>query len=210
MKTVVTVMAMILACSLNAQTISFGPTAGFGHSFLSIKNNTFDKKFFPSSNIGAKITYSIATHWNIGADMKLSGEGGKFNGDFNGDNYEHTYRADYIRIPFQGTYLFGKPLDAMRPKISVGPTLGFLIGGESTLDVNGEEVSALKTKDVFEGFDFGLNSALGVNFRLAGGKWLNADISYYHGFTNISATVSTIKNRNFGINIGMMFPIGNP
>jgi|ERR1044071_9171266 hypothetical protein len=210
MKTLVTALVLMLACSVNAQTLSIGPVAGFGHSSLSIKNIPFDKQFFPSFAAGAKIIYSIGSHWGISTDLKVTGEGGSFKGDVSGDNYESRYRAHYIRIPIQGIWYFGKSDDMIRPKFTLGPALGFLIGGKSTVDINGEETSSADTKDVLEGFDFGVNSAFGINFRLPGNKWLITDITYYHGVSNVSASVGTIKNRTLMLNVGLIFPIGMP
>lgn len=211
MKTLVTVIVVFVLSlsSLKAQHISIGPTAGFGHSYLNVEESNLSNKFFPSYNAGFKFVYSIVSHWGVSVDLKFAGEGGKASGNVLGDEFETKIRAHYIRIPIQGIYFFGKLGDAMRPKISLGPALGLLIGGEATQKMNGQEISSLKTRDVLEGFDFGINTALGANFRLKGDKWLNTDITYYHGLTNISASVSTIKNRSIGLNIGLTFPIGN-
>ena len=210
MKLVAVATVMLLSFySVCAQTISLGPTAGFGHSTVSVKDSPLDKEFFPAYNFGAKLVYSIVYHWGISVDVKFSGEGGKLTGNMGGLEYEHKYRAHYIRIPFQGVYFFGKLGNPVRPKIALGPAIGFLVGGDATERVNNEQTSTLKVKDVLEGFDFGINGAFGANFRLKGDKWLNADITYYHGLTNISASVENIKNRNIGLNIGILFPIGN-
>jgi hypothetical protein len=210
MKTQVTALVMMFVCSVNAQTLFIGPVAGFGHSFLSIKNNSFDKQFFPSFAAGAKIVYSIGSHWGVSTDLKVTGEGGRFKGDLAGDEYESKYRAHYIRIPFQALYYFGNPGGMIRPKVALGPALGFLIGGKSTVDINGEETNSFDTKDVLEGFDFGVNSAVGINFRLPGNKWLNTDIMYYHGVSNVSASVTNIRNKTLAINVALIFPIGIP
>lgn len=203
------VAAVLFFCisSLQAQTISLGPTAGFGHSYLKIKDSDLDSKFFPAYNFGAKLVYSIKTHWGISADLRFSGEGGKLTTKAS-SSFERKYRADYIRIPFQGIYFFGKLGDAVRPKIALGPSLGFLIGGKTTESIDDMSIT-LKTKDVLEGFDFGVNASFGANFRLKGDKWINADITWYHGITNISGSVSNIKNRNIGFNIGLLLPFND-
>jgi outer membrane protein W len=203
-----TVAAVLFFCtsSVQAQTISLGPTVGFGHSSLKIKDSELNSKFYPSYNIGAKLVYSIKSHWGISADLKLSAEGGKLKANMTPD-FKRQYRAYYVRIPFQGVYFFGKLDDPVRPKISLGPSLGFLIGGKTTETINVDAIS-VKTKDLLEGFDLGINTSFGANFRLKGDKWLNADITYYHGITNISGFVNNIKNRSIGFNIGILFPIG--
>jgi hypothetical protein len=208
MKRIMILMMLIASFTfLQAQTLSIGPTAGFGHSSLSTTNNSFNKKFFPAYNIGAKMVYSFVHTWGIGVDIKFSGEGGKSVGDAVGGEYEYKYRANYIRVPVQAIYFFGKLGDAIRPKISLGPSLGFLIGGESVEKLNGVRNNSVNTSNVFDGFDFGISAAAGANFRLGGDKWLNTDFTYYYGLSNISSSASTIKNRSLGINIGVTFPI---
>lgn len=53
------------ATSLTAQHITIGPTAGFGHGWLSTDNTSTTEKnrFFPAYNVGAKLLYSIMSHW---------------------------------------------------------------------------------------------------------------------------------------------------
>lgn len=209
MKTVVFVFIFLFSVTvIPAQHISIGPTAGFGHTWLSGGDSGFDNEFYPSYNGGLKLVYSTRTNWGFSADVKFSGEGGEKSGAIAGTDYEFAYRANYVRVPVQAIYFFGALGKAVRPKISLGPSLGFLAGGEITQRTDGTETSSMKTKDAFNGFDIGLNGAAGANFRLGGGKWLNTDITYYHGFTNIRDAGPGMRNRNLGINVGVLFPVG--
>lgn len=201
-------MLFFSVSALHAQHLSFGPTVGFGHTWLSVKDATYDNKFYPAYNAGAKLVYSTNTNWGFSADVKFSGEGGKIEDELAGDMFEYQYRANYIRVPVQGIYFFGKTGNAVRPKISLGPSLGFLVGGEISTKENGVETSTVKTNDVFDGFDVGANAAVGANFSLGGGKWLNTDIGYYHGFTNVSDMSPRVRNRNVSLNVGLLFPLG--
>lgn len=211
MKSFLSIITIVISLSLNAQTLSIGPVAGFGHSYLSMEDdNGPGNKFFPAWNAGVKLVYSIVSHWGISVDLKLSGEGGKTENVVLGDTYTFKYRANYVRLPIQGVYFFGKLGDPVRPKLSFGPSLGFLVGGKTKVSISNDPATgSFDTKDLFDGFDFGLNGAAGANIRLKGDKWLNTDITYYHGLSNASASVSSIKNRSIGINVGLTFPIGN-
>jgi hypothetical protein len=115
-------------------------------------------------------------------------------------------RLNYIRVPLQGIYFFGKYGERVRPKIFLGPSFGFLVGGKSTVYSNGDEIAEEKAKELVKGLDFGAIAGAGLNVRIAPATWLNADISYYHGFANI-AEIDDMKNRNLGINIGVTFPL---
>ena len=192
------------ATAINAQNLSLGPTAGFGHAWATTSGIEADKQFHGAYNIGGKLVYSFMSHWGVSADVKFSGEGVNIGND---QDDKIVIRANYLRIPLQGIYFFGDYGQAVRPKISLGPSFGFLTGGKTKLYEDGEVVNEGKTKDVLDGFDFGLTGAVGANFRIAEATWLNADIAYYHGLTN-TAKSGEFKNRNIGINIGVLFPLG--
>jgi len=195
---------IMMAFGATAQHLSLGPTAGFGHSWLSDDATSRDSRFHPSYNIGGKLVYSTLTNWGFSLDAKFSGEGGTI-----GDNSDDKTKLNfnYIRVPVQAIYFFGKVGNAIRPKVSLGPSFGFLVGGKIKQYVNGNVVSEVKAKDVVKSFDLGINGAVGLNFRISKATWLNADLSYTHGLTNI-AKGADIKQRNLGLNVGVLFPIG--
>ncbi|MET0637593.1 MAG: porin family protein [Chitinophagaceae bacterium] len=213
MKKILSLLAIILiAGTLNAQNLSFGPTLGFGHGWLSVPDDAedFNRDFHPTYNIGAKLVYSFVSDWGISADVKFSSEGGKFSNSDGGEQ-EQIFRLNYIRVPIQGIYFFEQLGDRVRPKVFLGPSFGFLVGGENKTKIDGETVQTQKAKDVAKTFDFGLNGGVGANFRIDGNKWLNADITYAHGLTGIFdedvSSSENYKNRGIGINIGLLFPI---
>ncbi|MBO9658001.1 MAG: PorT family protein [Chitinophagaceae bacterium] len=205
MKRIMIVLALASgAMSVHAQNLSLGPTVGFGHAWTSSDNGGVNGRFHPSYNLGGKLVYSFVSHWGISADVKFSSEGETLGAD--NDN-KTVYRANYIRVPLQGIYFFGDYGNKVRPKISAGPSLGFLVGGESSVYTNGNQTNVVKTKDYLNSFDFGLTGAVGMNIRVAKATWLNADIAYYHGLTDVVDNASA-KNRNIGVNVGILFPIG--
>ncbi|MBN8877236.1 MAG: PorT family protein [Sphingobacteriales bacterium] len=204
-KFMIVLVVAVSATTIHAQNLSFGPTAGFGHSWTSSDNGSQNGRFHSSYNIGGKLVYSFISHWGVSADVKFSSEGETLG--LNNDN-KTVMRANYIRIPLQGIYFFGDYGNRLRPKISVGPSFGFLVGGETKQHADGRVVSTIKTKDLAENFDFGLTGAAGLNYRLTRGTWLNADIAYYHGLTDMASSAVDAKNRNIGVNVGVLFPLG--
>jgi hypothetical protein len=206
-----TVATLFAAQAQIKQRFSIGPTAGFGHSWLSADPQLggYDSKFHSAYNIGAKLVYSIENHWGLSADLKYSSEGGQFKEEANDDNLV-IYRANYIRLPLQGIYFFNDYGDKVRPKISFGPSFGFMVGGDSKTEMGGETITEVDSKDLFKGFDFGLNAAVGTNLRLSPATWLNADVTYYHGLTNVAEPGGIDwKNRGLGLNVGVLFGIGD-
>ena len=194
------------ATSLSAQHISVGPTVGIGHSWLNNNVTTGGKNlFFPTYNAGIKLVYSIESNWGVSADLKFSGEGGSRGVD---DNNKIVDRLNFLRIPIQGIYFFGKYGDKIRPKVSFGPSFGFLVGGKEKIYSNGKMVQEFPNKNNFNKMDIGLNAAVGANIRICKSTWLNTDLTYYHGLTDISKGVSNLKLRGIGINVGLLFPFG--
>ena len=217
MKTlVVIVIATILfSTPLYSQNLSAGPVKGFGISTVNITDNSaggLDKKFFPSFIIGGKFVYSFVSNWGVTAGVNLSREGGRLKGTLGGNNeYDYTYDAYYIRVPMQGIYFFGKLGDLVRPKIAVGPSVGFLVGGKSKFEVNEQPGNKVSTTDIMEPFDAGILSTAGLNVQIIRSRdiWLNSELSYYHGLTNSNSSGSgNFSNRNLQMTMGIMFPLG--
>ena len=195
------IAALLGSCTLgvNAQkNVSLGIVGGFGHSW--IKGGEGDNAYKPSGSFGGKIMYSAHEHIGIGADLLYSIEGGKREIG----NLSATTRLNYIRIPVTGSYFFGQFGDRLRPKVSLGPSVGFLLGGKQ--EMNGIEDDDIK--DQFKKIDFGLHANAGLHYRIVSNTWLVGDIQYYHGLTDISEVSTKHKNRNIGLNVGVMFGIG--
>ena len=194
--------AIGLAANAQKQNLSFGPTAGFGHAWIS---NVPNSQYKPAGNVGVALTYSSLPHLGFGTEVKYSIEGSK--SESGSREYETT--LDYIRVPLKVMYFFGDYGNRLRPKVALGPSFGFLVGGNSKVTDNDVQLFKTDAKDLYKGFDVGLTASAGLNYRLIQNTWFVADVNYYNGFSNISETVNNKnKNRNLGINIGVNFGIG--
>jgi outer membrane protein W len=193
-----TTTAMFCILLTHAQlNLSAGPNAGFGHTLTS---GGGDNKYQPAGNFGVAFVYSHNNHVGLGIDLKYSIEGGKK--EF--ANVDVTTRLNYIRIPVKGIYFFRDYGASFRPKISLGPSFGFLVGGK-------QEAGSVETdaKDLYNSFDIGLLGSVGFHYNLVTNTWLHFDVSYYHGFSDVSDAVEKNKNRNIGINLGVAFGIAH-
>ncbi|MBU7577798.1 MAG: PorT family protein [Flavihumibacter sp.] len=202
----ITLAALTISGSVMAQdNLSLGGTAGFGHTWLS---NSTNSRYQPAGNLGLSLTYSTETNWGFGADLKWSIEGGKTSTP----NFTSTTRIDYVRVPLKLMYFFGERGNAFRPKLTVGPSVGFLIGGKNeATTIAGDTKTTVETNasDFAKSFDLGVAASAGFNYRLVERTWLNVDLNYYHGLTDIMEAASIDqKNRNIGINVGVSFGIG--
>lgn len=188
--------AVCFASSFSQLNLSLGPNAGFGHTWM---NGSGANQYQPAGNFGLALVYSHNNHVGVGVDLKYSIEGGKK--EF--ANLTTTTRLNYVRIPVKGIYFFRDYGASFRPKISLGPSFGFLVGGS-------QEIESIKTdaKDIYNSFDVGLLGSAGFHYNLVTNTWLHFDVSYYHGLSDVSEATEKNKNRNIGVNLGVAFGIG--
>ncbi len=196
--------ALFSSSKLSAQdNMSLGPIAGFGHSWISGSDN----KYQPAGSVGITFTYSPIAHLGFGADLLYSIEGGKWQAGAN----NIITKADYIRMPLTVKYFFGQVGDRLRPRIQLGPSFGFLIGGHQVVETadKEEQLSRTATMDILKSVDVGIAVGAGLNYRLMQKTWLLADVSYYNGLTKVyNNTAVDGRNRNIQFNLGVAFGIG--
>jgi len=171
---------------------SIGPAVGFGHT--GIRNMGGTDQFKEHWEAGVIMNYSQWEHFGLGADILFSTEGGRAEND----NRETDLTMQYIRVPVKFTYFFRDMDEAFRPKITVGPSMGFLT--EAHQHIEGEETTTVTSS--FEKFDFGLHAGIGFNYKLGTNLWLNTDIGYYNGLTQV---YPNRFNRNLALKVGLAF-----
>jgi opacity protein-like surface antigen len=196
---------LLLACSFEgqaqklAQHISLGPIAGVGHSWVS---NTEDQELKLSGQLGIALIYSTKTHFGWGIDLAASHEGLKWE-DAAGNDM--SVDPTYVRVVPKAYYFFGKYGNAVRPKVYIGPSIGFKLAEDHYYngDRLSENTAVVSDEDVFDNIDLGLTAGAGLNVRLKQGMWLNMDGGYYHGLVDV--TDADQMNRNLKFNVGLMF-----
>lgn len=193
----------LLVISEKAQaqsTFSLGPVVGFGHSGIS--NASSDNAVFkPSVQAGLTMIFSNQSNLGFGADILYSLEGAKR--EAGGNTFD--YSLSYLRIPLRVSYFFSDPNSSFRPKVSVGPSFGFLMGAKSEIKNDLGSFSS-SNKDGLNSVDIGLNVAVGFNYALATKMWLNAELGYTQGFVDvIDAGSDSNLNNNLGLKVGLAF-----
>lgn len=164
---------------------SIGVKGAFGHSFLMPYSKP---SFMPSWDAGLSAIYSPFEHLGFGLDATYSREGVKFETP----EYISTTELDYIRVPVKVIYFFRDYDKDFRPKVAIGPTIGFL--------TNKGDNSGYNTTDI------GANASLGFNYRLLRAVWLNMDASYYQGLTDVyKSNNEKDLNGNVRLNLGLSF-----
>lgn len=184
-------VALLLSVAAFAQqpvrkAISIGPVIGFGHAWMSPVANS---EYNPGMSAGLFGIYAPNEHWGLGMDVRYSIEGSKK--DIPEVGFVNQ-KYQYLRVPVRAMYFFGKWGDDFRPKVTLGPSMGFLLAHDGP-------VYTTESK-----FDFGVAATGGFNYRIYRGTWLNADLGYYHGFTDaIMHTSNREMHRNLMLNIGV-------
>ncbi len=164
---------------------SIGIKGGYGHSFIMPYS---DYAYNSSWDGGISFIYAPWKHFGVGLDALYSSEGASFKIS---DDIQ-SVQLNYIRVPVKAIYFFRDYEKDFRPKIAIGPTIGFLMN-----ESNNGQASFL---------DVGANASLGFNYRLARAIWFNADASYYNGFTDIySGNTLYDFNGNIRLDLGISF-----
>lgn len=192
MKVLLTVIFMSIAfLSIKAQSLSVGPLLGANYSSISEANNG-ERLLGLSAGIFAN--YSI--NEKIGLNLKALYSQMGIASSVSDDNL----RLNYLQIPLTGVYYFGQIGDKFRPKVFLGPYVGFLLNAK-----NGD----IDIKDSFNSIDFGGQIGLGFNYSLKERTWLNVDLGYSTSFTDVySANNVNGQNNALFLNVGLSFPIG--
>lgn len=165
---------------------SIGPQGGFGHSFIMPYAGA---KFQRSWDAGIAAIYSPCVHWGVELDVRYSAEGGKFE---DSEGITSVTGLRYVRVPLKAAYFFRKYENDFRPKIALGPTVGFLT----------EQINSSGAKSV----DFGVNASLGFHYRLVRAIWLTGDVNYYQGLVDVyDATTEKELNGNVRFDLGVSF-----
>lgn len=176
-----------------AQNTSIGIKGGLNLADLAYEND-LETSFKPGLLVGGFITYSTDSGFGFGGELNYVMRGTEL--------VDQNITLNYLELPLYVKYFFGQPGEKLRPKVMLGPSLGFLLSADAaTNDVS----------ENFETIDAGLMLAGGVNYSLGGGKWLNLDLRYTYGLTNISAfeNAPEVFNRNLALTVGVSFPLGN-
>ncbi len=202
MKRILTAAVVLMTCSAafsqapaeNTKTFSIGPAIGFGHT--GIRSTAGTDVFKPNWNAGIILNYSHMKHTGLAADILWSMEGARVQSN----GYETELSMQYIRVPLKFAYFFGDFEDNFRPKITIGPSLGFLLHASS--DSDAPDSPKTDVTGSYNTFDIGGAASIGFNLKMGENLWLNTDFNYYTSFRPISGSQ---YNSNFGLRVGVAF-----
>jgi len=186
-----TVLWSVAYLSIYAQTLSIGPIIGANSSSIT-EAEEGERLLGLSAGIFANYSINENLGLNVKALFSQMGIASAIS--------DESVRLNYLQIPLTGVYFFGESGDKFRPKVFLGPYVGLLLGAK-----NGDT----DIKESFKSVDFGALIGLGFNYSLKESTWLNVDLGYTAGLTNVFETdLIEGKNNALSVNVGLSFPIG--
>ncbi len=182
--------------SASAQQTSVGVMVGVNNSTM--RGEDFNlTEYKPGGNIGAFLNYSKKEKSGFRAEVLYTAMGSEFQG------IDNEIRLNYLQVPLYAVGYLNDRGHKFRPKIMIGPYVGFLLKGEGS----NTDAYYFTTRN-FSSVDFGGKGALGFNWNLASNMWLNTELYYGVGFTNAHKTENVnVHNESYGLNVGISFPI---
>lgn len=220
MRSISTMIALaciiILAATTNTQAQdkpvrasqwSIGPKAGLNLSHF--WGDGFNKDAAHprlAGQFGAFVTWSNDGWFAISGELLYSAKGARYRYENPfGDDAVSVTRADYLEIPimFRGFILTE---GRVRPHLSVGPSVGFLVLARSK-GLKPINTDAISFHDDARKVDIGLNFGGGVNIEVGRNIWINPELRYNLGLISLGEDSDT-RNGALTVGVGVGFPIG--
>lgn len=187
-------MGLLTGLSVSSQTMSnfwVGPSLGFGHAYFVPYSS--DVEFQPMYSGGITGLYTPNDWFGIAADIRYSAEGRLWDDG----RKQSDIRLEYVRIPVKGTVYFASRGENVRPKLTLGPSLGLLVNETGTTAGQRAETA-----------DFGMNASGGFDFKVNDDVFLTAEVNYYQGFIKNRPNYSKNEyNGNIGLHVGVIFAV---
>jgi outer membrane protein W len=174
----------------NEDRFSMGPRAGV--LFPKLVGDGVTTEVNTGYAFGLTSTYSILQSTGVTVDLLFTKEGA---GSFGSS----TLKLNYLRIPVYFDMFFNQLGEPFRPKIYAGIVPGFLIQAE---------IDDTEVNDNFNAFDIGAGGGVGFNYRVAKRTWLNFDVRFVRGLTNINDMANLggkAFNQYFQGSVGLAF-----
>ncbi len=199
-------LLLLWGLTASSQKLFIGPVVSVGHSYFSGDNVNGKTELYPYQGLGARLTYSRNEDWGVSAELYFAGQGA----DLLMQEIKYRYRLNYFRPTLQAFFLFGDADNRIRPKAAIGPSFGFLAGGQTRIKKDNETIMQVASKDNFKDTDFGFTGTLGATTRLGKRAFLYTEFNYYHGIHSIHLTRKNVFNRNISFTAGVSFALSKP
>lgn len=179
------------------ENVSFGPVLGITSAKL--RGDIGNTKAKTGLTAGLFLNYSIESRFGLQGQLLYTQLGTGFT------NNPGEINLNYLQLPILATFFLNDRGQPFRPKLFLGPHVGVLLAATNE---NGANLNSDTNNPAFKTFDAGLTLGGGFNARISRKVWLNADVRYGLGLVDVTPAPSTLNNRNWGVNLGVSFPLG--
>lgn len=186
-------------------TVAIGPKIGLGGSWISGKDAPSNQDVKVAPVVGGFLTYSSANILGFTIEAQYNQKGARFNNVAN--NTDYAQRLHYVEIPALVRFFFGSDGAKVRPNLFIGPSFNFLVKA-TQIAMNSDNSATRANTDSFKNFELGAHAGGGLNIRMTDNQWLDLNLRYMQGLTNIN-DVKTVPGRDDSImNSGLLFSVG--
>jgi hypothetical protein len=214
-KTVSSWLSLALLCislpfATAQQRFSAGPRVGVNLS--SFAGNAEGNQYRPGLTAGLFVMYSSLNHFGVSVDALYSQMGANYSAFDALSQTSITYkqRLTYIEIPVALRY-FLTTGGTFRPNLFVGPSLGFLVKGESLpTERLGVQFPTIDNTSSFRPLDLGLMAGFQLNFPGFGVRQrFLIDGRYRYGLNDVRKDNTTNSHNSvFTLTLGYGFGVG--
>ncbi len=202
-------LALLLAFAQHAQaqyTVTVGPKAAIGGTWFSGADAPDNQEFKPGVQVGGFLTYSTENILGFTIEAMYAQKGYRSNYNTS-TNTDYVQRLHYVEVPVLLRFFFGDDGAKVRPNLFVGPSFNFLAQARQTATNRENTVSNTNTTD-YKAFELGGVLGGGLNIRTMDNQWLDVNLRFNQGLTNINDSRTEPRAGDQYMNSGVLFSVG--
>lgn len=206
---IVSALGLLFAVSQNSfaqYTVTVGPKIGFGGTWLSGAQAPNNQEFKPAVTAGGFLTYSTENILGFTIEAVYNQKG--FRTNYNqATGTDYVQRLHYVEIPTLLRFFFGEDGAQIRPNLFIGPSFNFLVkAGQTT--TNEDRTNSATNTDSFKPFELGAHVGGGLNIRTTDNQWIDLNLRFTQGLTNINDVRTEPLRGDQFLNSGVLFSVG--
>jgi hypothetical protein len=223
MKKYILLFTLLIASTLLRAQVSIIPKAGVSFANVALDDDNFfndDKKTLTGFTGGLGLNFALTEDEFLSIQPELLYVQKGFAAESSGTaDYNLKYKLDYLELPILLQIGFGS--DVVRGYVNMGPSIGYLLGGN--VQGNGDFAEIVSgdidekieftdsetddpTKLHAQRVEFGANFGGGIGVTLGGSSLLFLDARYNAGLTNYNKD-SKSKNQPVYLTAGFKIPL---